>query len=131
MNKLMIALLLVIAVVVVWAMSGQNAAYKTVNVEAFEELISQRDNVQLLDVRTQAEYDEGHLENALLIDVNGESFLADVEAQLQKDKTVAVYCRSGRRSASAAEKLSKDGFDVVNLDGGITAWIEAGKDTVK
>ena len=131
MNKLMIALLLVIAVVVVWAVSGQNAAYKTVNVEAFEELISQRDNVQLLDVRTQAEYDEGHLENALLIDVNGESFLADAEAQLQKDKTVAVYCRSGRRSASAAEKLSKDGFDVVNLDGGITAWIEAGKDTVK
>lgn len=130
MNKLMIALLLVIAVVVVWAVSGQNAAYKTVNVEAFEELISQR-NVQLLDVRTQAEYDEGHLENALLIDVNGESFLADAEAQLQKDKTVAVYCRSGRRSASAAEKLSKDGFDVVNLDGGITAWIEAGKDTVK
>ena len=127
----MIALLLVIAVVVVWAMSGQNAAYKTVNVEAFEELISQRDNVQLLDVRTQAEYDEGHLETALLIDVNGESFLADAEAQLQKDKTVAVYCRSGRRSASAAEKLSKDGFDVVNLDGGITAWIEAGKDTVK
>ena len=126
----MIALLLVIAVVVVWAVSGQNAAYKTVNVEAFEELISQR-NVQLLDVRTQAEYDEGHLENALLIDVNGESFLADAEAQLQKDKTVAVYCRSGRRSASAAEKLSKDGFDVVNLDGGITAWIEAGKDTVK
>lgn len=127
----MIALLLVIAVVVVWAVSGQNAAYKTVNVEAFEELISQRDNVQLLDVRTQAEYDEGHLENALLINVNGESFLADAEAQLQKNKTVAVYCRSGRRSASAAEKLSKDGFDVVNLDGGITAWIEARKNTVK
>ncbi|MBR5634958.1 MAG: rhodanese-like domain-containing protein [Prevotella sp.] len=131
MNKLMIGLLLVIAVVAVWALGGQgSSAYKTVNVEEFEQLVK-RDSVQLLDVRTQAEYDEGHLENALLIDVNGGSFLADAQAQLQKDKTVAVYCRSGRRSASAAEKLGKDGFDVVNLDGGITAWIEAGKDTVK
>ena len=131
MNKLMIGLLLVIAVVAVWALGGQgSSAYKTVNVEEFEQLVK-RDSVQLLDVRTQAEYDEGHLENALLIDVNGGSFLADAQAQLQKDKTVAVYCRSGRRSARAASQLAAKGLKVTNLAGGVIAWQDAGKTLVK
>ena len=96
-------------------------AFETINVKKFSQLI-QDPNVQLVDVRTAEEFAEGHIENAINIDVNQPSFLQQAGQQLQKDKTVAVYCKSGRRASKAGEMLAKEGFKVINLKGGILAW---------
>ena len=80
----------------------------------------------VLDVRTAEEFGEGHLERAINIDVNQSDFLQKAQAALPTDKTIAVYCRSGRRSAKAAGILADNGFKPVNLEGGITAWKKAG-----
>ena len=100
---------------------------KTIPAEEFAQYITE-EGVQLLDVRTPEEYAEGHLEGAVLVDFKADGFVEKAEAQLQKDKPVALYCRGGRRSHSAAELLYKAGFQqLVELQGGITAWNEAGK----
>ena len=96
--------------------------YEDVDTEGFAALIAQPE-VVVLDVRTSEEYSEGHLAEALLIDVKGEDFLDKARKALPKDKTIAIYCRSGRRSAHAAELLAAEGFKVVNLKGGILAWL--------
>lgn len=84
--------------------------------------------VQLVDVRTPEEYAEQHINGAINIDVYEDSFIEQCKARLDKDRPVAVYCRSGKRSANAACQLRKAGFKrVLNLDGGITAWLDAAK----
>lgn len=84
------------------------------------------DSVQLVDVRTPQEYAEGHIDGAINIDVQSVDFRNIAEKELSKDSTVLVYCRSGRRSMEAADRLTKLGYRVVNLKGGITEWKEDG-----
>ena len=82
--------------------------------------------VVVLDVRTAAEFAEGHLENAINIDVEGGQFDTGI-AQLDKTKTYAVYCRSGRRSEIAVRKMSDSGFaSLFNLNAGISDWQSQG-----
>ncbi len=100
--------------------------FENVNVEGFAKLLDDPD-VVLLDVRTESEYANGHLEGAILIDQSKSDFIQKAKAQLPADKTIAVYCRSGRRSASAAGRLADNGYKVVNLLGGINAWQKADK----
>ena len=100
-------------------------AFDTVDVSSFEKTI-QKGDVQLVDVRSMEEYLEGHISRAKLIDVTKSDFMPTCEQTLRKDKPVAVYCRSGRRSAMAAGQLAKKGYKVVNLEGGILAWKDAG-----
>ena len=95
--------------------------FQDADVDAFSVLISQPD-VQLVDVRTADEFEEGHIEGAQNIDVNQNTFAQEAEDKLYKDKPVAVYCRSGRRSVKAANILTEKGFTVTNLLGGIIAW---------
>ena len=98
--------------------------YDNVYVNEFAELIADT-NVVVLDVRTPREFAEGHIERAMSIDFLQEDFLEKATAHLPKDKTIAVYCRSGKRSANAAEKLSNLGYKMVNMKGGIIAWKDA------
>lgn len=91
------------------AQSPSKANFTNMNTKQFSSIIDSAD-VQLLDVRTAEEYDEGHIKNAILIDVRSESFLTTAEKKLDKKKTIAVYCRSGRRSAHAASLLAEKGF---------------------
>lgn len=84
------------------------------------------DSVQLLDVRTPQEYAEGHIDGALNINVQSDDFRRMAEKELSKDTTILVYCRSGRRSMDAAKILTKLGYKVVNLKGGIIEWKEDG-----
>ena len=100
--------------------------YENADVAEFSTLIEDP-GVVLLDVRTAAEYAEGHIAGAILIDQEQSDFVEKAKAALPKDKKVAVYCRSGRRSANAAGKLAAEGYSCVNLKGGINAWKEAGK----
>lgn len=86
--------------------------------------IQQREDVLVLDVREQWEYDEGHIPNVTFIPMN------DVPARLSEiptDKTVIVSCRSGNRSGQVVEYLRQQGYDNVhNMQGGILAWQQAG-----
>ena len=84
------------------------------------------DSVQLVDVRTPQEYAEGHIDGALNINVQSDDFKELAQRELSKDSTVLVYCRSGRRSLDAAEMLTRLGYNVVNLKGGIIEWKEDG-----
>lgn len=84
------------------------------------------DSVQLVDVRTPQEYTEGHIDGALNINVQSDDFKELAQRELSKDSTVLVYCRSGRRSLDAAEMLTRLGYNVVNLKGGIIEWKKDG-----
>ena len=96
-------------------------AFEDADVQAFAELIQDPD-VQLLDVRTAEEFAEGHLSGAMNIDVKKSSFMDEARVRLDKARKVAVYCRSGRRSANAATMLTDEGYQVVNMKGGIVEW---------
>ena len=115
-----------------WACAGkQKVEYKNLSSAQFEELIKSP-NVQLVDVRTLAEHMEGHIPGSLNINVKDEEgFPAAVDDLLDKGREVAVYCRSGRRSRTAAELLVKKGFKVYNLDKGILNWMEEGREIEK
>lgn len=104
--------------------------YSCVNSDEFQTLIADA-NMQLLDVRTREEFDEGHIAGARLVDVNDSAFVQQAMAVLDVQRPVAVYCRSGRRSARAASLLTEQGMKVTNLNGGIIAWLDAGKTLIK
>lgn len=96
---------------------------KTTNLKAsqFNEKVS-TSNVQILDVRTSEEFDQGHIKGAINVDVNSDNFDVDV-LKLDNTKPVYVYCLAGVRSNDAAEKMKALGFDqIFQLDGGIKSW---------
>ena len=112
-----------------WACAAGNkkAEYKNLTSAQFEELIK-NPNVQLVDVRTLAEHMECHIPGSLHINVKDEAnFPSSGDSLVIKDQEVAVYCRSGRRSRTAADILVKKGFKVYNLDKGIMNWMEEGR----
>ena len=85
----------------------------------------------ILDVRTPAEYAEGHLEGAKQLDyLDAEAFDAGVKS-LDKANTYYVYCRSGRRSHGACEKMKAQGFKVFDMEGGYLNWTKQGLPVVK
>lgn len=101
-----------------------------VNVNQFKNLITEHGGI-ILDVRTPEEWAEGTIANAEKINYYSDNFANEIE-KLDKKSPVFVYCKKGGRSSSAAEVLEEKGFTkVYNLDGGITAWIDAGNETVK
>ncbi len=95
----------------------------TVDVQTVAEIMN-RDDVVLIDVREQSEYDEAHIPGVTLIP------LGEVPQRLDEiptDKTVIMTCRSGNRSGQATDFLRENGFDNVhNMEGGIGAWQSAG-----
>ena len=115
-----------------WACTSKEEKYKNLTSAQFEQLIKDS-TIQLVDVRTVAEYTEGYIPGSLNINVKDEEgFPLAVDELLDKDRPVAVYCRSGRRSRTAAELLIKKGFQkVYNLDKGITNWLEEGREINK
>ena len=79
-------------------------------------------DVQLVDVRTPMEYDQGHIDDAVNFNINDEGFLNQVET-LDKNKPVYLYCKMGGRSNRAAELLKSKGFtQIYDYTGGYTDW---------
>ncbi|HEX4493264.1 MAG TPA: rhodanese-like domain-containing protein [Acidimicrobiia bacterium] len=79
----------------------------------------------LLDVREQDEWDAGHVPDAQFIP------LGEVGArfgEIPRDRRIVVICRSGARSDRAAQFLASQGFDAVNVSGGMRAWVTGGYD---
>lgn len=95
---------------------------QTIEVAAFAKEIKTTQKPQILDVRTPEEFAQGHINNAQNIDWQNENFVKNTE-KFNKNKPVYVYCRSGKRSLKASEKLSALGFKkIYNLDGGFLKW---------
>jgi rhodanese-related sulfurtransferase len=110
--------------------SSSNEAIKKVDPVEFSEMISQPD-VIILDVRTPEEFNAGHIANAININLEGSDFSSEV-SKLDKNATVAVYCRSGNRSGVATEQMAELGFtDMYDMQGGIVDWEAAGGPVVK
>ncbi len=112
------------------ACQQKGSGFESLSVDDFATLLADP-AVQCVDVRTVAEYSEGHIPASININVLDKSFEAMADSTLQKDKPVAVYCRSGKRSKKAAELLSKKGFQVFELSKGFNGWQEAGKGVEK
>jgi thioredoxin len=99
----------------------------TVSPDEFEKGIQQK-NVQILDTRTAGEYRNGHISGALQADWTNEQQFTDRTSHLDKNKPVYVYCQTGVRSGEAAIYLREQGFkEVVNMQGGLSAWRKNGK----
>ena len=102
-----------------------------INLDAskFAEKIAESD-VVVLDVRTPEEFNSGHILNAINIDIYNDYFNSDIST-LDKSKSYAVYCRSGKRSVDASNEMDSIGFKATyNLTGGIIEWIDSGRETV-
>ena len=101
--------------------NGQEAVYMNITAEEAKVLMDSEEGYIILDVRTQEEYDQGHIPGAILIpdteiEARAENELTD------KDQLILVYCRSGRRSKLAAEILVELGYTNIREFGGIIDW---------
>lgn len=96
---------------------------KNLDNKSWEKAQKEDKNSLILDVRTPEEYDEKHIPQSKLINVqDAQKFVEDIET-LDKSKAFYVYCKSGGRSAMACSIMEQMGFsDVSNLEGGITDW---------
>ncbi len=100
----------------------QSDKFIVLEVTAYKDAVINKD-VQLIDVRTPREYRSGHLGNAINIDFYKTNRFVEAFETLNKEKPVYIYCRSGVRSAKAANKLIAMGFQkIYDLEGGILNW---------
>jgi rhodanese-related sulfurtransferase len=83
----------------------------------------ERGGAQLVDVREPHEHEAGRIAGSLHIELER---LAAEAAALDRDRPIIFYCRSGSRSALAADAFAASGYDARNLDGGLKAWVGAG-----
>ena len=96
--------------------------------QAFQLIQENKDHTDfiIIDVRTAGEHTEGYIEDAILIDISGPNFEAEIN-KLDKEATYLVYCRSGNRSSQATNIMKNLGFQTVyNMTGGFREWQSAG-----
>lgn len=97
------------------------AVYRQVSAADAADLMESASDYILLDVRTQAEYDQGHIPGAVCIP-NETIGTEEIPALPDKDQLILVYCRSGNRSKQAAQKLAEQGYTNIVEFGGILSW---------
>ena len=99
----------------------QEAVYLNITAEEAKEIMDSEEGYVILDVRTQEEFDQGHIPGA--IQISHEEIAEKAEEVLtDKDQLILVYCRSGRRSKIAAEALVELGYTNIREFGGIIDW---------
>lgn len=101
--------------------SSNFSSYQQVDAETAKELMDTEDDYVILDVRTQAEYDESHIPGAILIPHDTVATAAE-DALPDKSQLILVYCRSGNRSKQASQALVDLGYTNVVEFGGINSW---------
>ena len=101
--------------------NDQGAVYVNITAEEAKRIMDSEECYTILDVRTQEEYDEGHVPRAVLIPDTEIKAKAE-EVLTDKDQLILVYCRSGRRRKIAAEALVELGYTNIKEYGGIIAW---------
>ena len=117
--------------------SGESAttesAFKVEHVDAAgaATLLAAADKPTVLDIRTPEEFGAGHIEGATMIDFKAPDFECKV-AELDRENSYLVHCRSGGRSTSSLPVFEKLGFKhIIHLDGGFNAWQEGGNAVAK
>ena len=101
--------------------NDQGAIYVNITAEEAKQIMDSQEGYIILDVRTQEEYDQGHIPGAIVI--SREEIVEKAEEVLtDKDQLILVYCRSGRRSKIAAEALVELGYTNIKEFGGIIDW---------
>ena len=101
--------------------NNQGAVYVNITAEEAKQIMDSEEGYIILDVRTQEEYDQGHIPGAILI--SHEEIAEKAEGVLtDKDQMILVYCRRGRRSKIAAEALVELGYTNIKEFGGIIDW---------
>ncbi len=99
----------------------REAVYMNITAKEARQIMDSEEDYIILDVRTQEEYDEGHIPGAILIP-NTEIEDRAEEILTDKEQLILVYCRSGRRSKMAAEILVELGYTNIKEFGGIIDW---------
>ena len=99
----------------------QEAVYMNITAEEAKQIMDREEGYIILDTRTQAEYDEGHIPGAIVIPHDEITDRAEEELP-HKNQLLLVYCRSGRRSKLAAEALVELGYTNIKEFGGIIDW---------
>lgn len=122
MKTIIIGALVVIMMMLVGCSSkSSNEGFEVISAKEAHQIIEENDDVIILDVRTEGEYKEGHIEGA--INIPNETIGKDDIKELDnKDALILVYCRSGNRSNQAAGKLVDLGYSNVKDFGGISSW---------
>ena len=101
--------------------NNQGAVYVNITAEEAKQIMDSEEGYIILDVRTQEEYDQGHIPGAIMI--SHEEIAEKAEGVLtDKEQLILVYCRSGRRSKIAAEALVELGYTNIKEFGGIIDW---------
>ena len=128
--KKIILIIIILTIIIIGVVCIMNKKEKIIENEVIIKHVSMNDIVQImdenenyiiLDVRTQAEYNQGHIPNAICIP--NETIDENVVNKLpDKNQMILVYCRSGNRSKQAAEKLKKLGYTNLIEFGGIIDW---------
>lgn len=128
--KKIILIIIILTIIIIGVVCIMNKKEKIIENEVIIKHVSMNDIVQImeenenyiiLDVRTQAEYNQGHIPNAICIP-NETIDENVVNKLLDKNQMILVYCRSGNRSKQAAEKLKKLGYTNLIEFGGIIDW---------
>ena len=101
--------------------SGNNVTYEQITAEQAKTIMDTEKDYVIVDARTEEEFAEGHIENAILIPEYEIAQRAEKELP-DKEQLILVYCRSGRRSKIASEELVKLGYTNVKEFGGIIDW---------
>lgn len=101
--------------------NDQEAAYLNITAEEAKSIMDAQEGYVILDVRTQEEYDQGHIPGAIVIPDTEVKDKAE-EMLPDKDQLILVYCRSGRRSKNAAQILAELGYTNIREFGGIIDW---------
>ena len=101
--------------------NDQGAVYVNITAEKAKEIMDSEEGYIILDVRTQEEYDQGHIPGAIVISHEEIAEKAE-EVLTDKEQLILVYCRSGRRSKIAAEALVELGYTNIKEFGGIIDW---------
>ena len=119
--KRILPLLVSIALLTGCGGNTADGAYRQITQEKAKEMMDTQ-NVIILDVREQSEYDSGHIPGAVLLPVGTIDEATAAAAIPAKDSTVLVYCRSGNRSKTAASALAELGYTNLYEFGGINTW---------
>lgn len=121
MNKIIkifgIILLIAAVLIIMIAGSKTHKSYETISSEEAFKMMN--DDTIILDVRTNEEYNNGHIKNALNIPLDD---IINEKINIDKNKTILVYCQSGNRSQKASSKLVSLGYEKIYNFGGINNW---------
>lgn len=102
---------------------------KNISVKELKELLDQNADIQVIDVRSKAEWDEGHINNQKVVNVDVNELLFNIKS-INPNKETYVICASGGRSSVAQVLLKTKGIDATNVIGGMNNWVMQGYQTI-